>query len=232
MFDEEFVTFSFGNALLNLVGAPIVVDTSDFPGIQIAARSLSQDFSLVTKRSSPPVHFWTGQQDASSLGSSQGAIILGSVAASPLIQRLEDDGKLCLSGIRGKWESYMTAVVENPFEGCGKALVIAGSDKRGAIFGAYTLSEQIGVSPWYWWADVAPKFHPQIYALSVSTHQGDPSVRYRGIFINDEAPALTGWVRENFGKYGVEFYKKVFELLLRLKVSDYLKSNSLYMSSD
>ncbi|CZS90064.1 uncharacterized protein RAG0_01199 [Rhynchosporium agropyri] len=219
MFDEKFVTFSYGNGLLNLVGAPIVVDTNDFPGIQIAARSLSQDFSLVTKRSPPPVHLWTGQQDASSLGSSQGAIILGSVAASPLIQRLEDDGKLCLSGIRGKWESYMTAVVENPFEGCGKALVIAGSDKRGAIFGAYTLSEQIGVSPWYWWADVVPKFHPQIYALSVSTHQGEPSVRYRGIFINDEAPALTGWVRENFGKYGVEFYKKVFELLLRLKAN-------------
>lgn len=65
---------------------------------------------------------------------------------------------------------------------------------------------------------MVPHFRPEIYALPVSTIQGEPSVRFRGIFINDEAPALTGWVRENFGKYGVEFYKKVFELLLRLKV--------------
>lgn len=113
----------------------------------------------------------------------------------------------------------MTTFVENPFGGCHQALIIAGSDKRGAIFGVYALSEQIGVSPWYWWADVVPQFRTEIYALPVTTTQGEPSVRFRGIFINDEAPALTGWVRENFGNYNIEFYKKVFELLLRLKAN-------------
>jgi Glycosyl hydrolase family 115 len=71
---------------------------------------------------------------------------------------------------------------------------------------------------------VVPKYNPEIYALPVSTTQGEPSVRFRGIFINDEAPALTGWVRDNFGKYNVEFYKKVFELLLRLKVRTIMRN--------
>ena len=60
----------------------------------------------------------------------------------------------------------------------------------------------------------------KIFALPIHTIHGEPSIRYRGIFINDEAPALTGWVRDKFGKYGVEFYKKVFDLLLRLKVGE------------
>ncbi|TEA15150.1 hypothetical protein C8034_v002614 [Colletotrichum sidae] len=94
-----------------------------------------------------------------------------------------------------------------------------GSNKRGAIFGAYTLSEQIGVSPWYFWADVPPKFHKHIFALPQTTYHGEPSVRFRGIFINDEAPALTGWARQTFGGYNSEFYKTVFELLLRLKAN-------------
>ncbi|KAL2074153.1 hypothetical protein VTL71DRAFT_7931 [Oculimacula yallundae] len=219
MFDEKFVSFSNENDLLNLVGIPIVVAESDFPGIRIAAQNLAQDFSRVTKGSPSPFHTWTSEQDVFDGGKSSTAIIIGSVAASPLVQLLGEKGKLSLDSIRGKWESYSTAVVENPFKGCSRALVIAGSDKRGAIFGAYALAEQIGVSPWYWWADVVPQFHPEIYALPVSTLQGEPSVRFRGIFINDEAPALTGWVRENFGKYDVEFYKKVFELLLRLKAN-------------
>ncbi|POS69245.1 hypothetical protein DHEL01_v212362 [Diaporthe helianthi] len=99
------------------------------------------------------------------------------------------------------------------------ALVIAGSDKRGTIFGAYTLSEQIGVSPWYWWADVPPRHHPLIFATQKTSIHGPPSVKYRGIFINDEAPALTSWAREKFGGYNVGFYEKVFELLLRLKAN-------------
>ncbi|PVH84775.1 glycoside hydrolase family 115 protein [Cadophora sp. DSE1049] len=222
MFDEKFVTFSKETGLLSLVGIPIIVHHADFPGIHIAARNLSEDFSRVTKGSASPFISWTGTNENENNifdEKCQTAIIVGSVTKSPLIQSLEKSGKVNLGGIRGKWESYVTAVIEEPFEGCRTALVIAGSDKRGAIFGVYGLSEQIGVSPWYWWADVVPKFHPEIYALPVTTTQGEPSVRFRGIFINDEAPALTGWVRENFGKYGVEFYKKVFELLLRLKAN-------------
>ncbi|KAG4432480.1 hypothetical protein IFR05_012046 [Cadophora sp. M221] len=193
MFEEKFVSFSNGSGLLSLVGVPILVDKDDYPGIHIAARNLSQDFSLVTKSAPSPFKIWAGEQDIFDDGSRHTAIIVGSVAASPLIQSLERSGKLSLENVRGKWESYTTAVVENPFGGCSRALVIAGSDKRGAIFGAYSLAEQIGVSPWYWWADVVSQHHPEIYALPVSTTQGEPSVRFRGIFINDEAPALTGW---------------------------------------
>jgi hypothetical protein len=72
---------------------------------------------------------------------------------------------------------------------------------------------------WYWWADIPVHFHSEIYALPIQTCNGEPSIQYRGIFINDEAPALTGWVLENFGSYNSEFYKKVYELLLRLKAN-------------
>ncbi|KAN0110891.1 glycoside hydrolase family 115 protein [Hyaloscypha variabilis] len=218
MFEEKFVSFSPAPALLNLVGLPIVVDKSDFPGIHIAAQTLAEDFARVTKGPPSQIQFIPFERDGFSV-EAPACIIIGSIERSPLLQRLGKHGKVGLSNIRGKWESYTTAVVNYPFEGCRKALVIAGSDKRGAIFGVYSLSEQIGVSPWYWWADAVPQYHSEIYALPVTTTQGEPSVRFRGIFINDEAPALTGWVRENFGKYNVEFYKKVFELLLRLKAN-------------
>lgn len=146
MFDGKFVSFCNGDGLLSLVGIPILVDQADYPGIHIAARNLAQDFSRVTKGPASPLQIRTEEQKG--LHDLHTAIILGSVAKSPLIQGLEKSGELSLDNIRGKWESYTTAVVENPFEGCSRALVIAGSDKRGTIFGAYSLSEQIGVSPY------------------------------------------------------------------------------------
>jgi hypothetical protein len=103
--------------------------------------------------------------------------------------------------------------------GVKSALVVAGSDKRGSIYGLYDVSEQIGVSPWYWWADVPVIHRDQLFVRAGRYVQGEPAVRYRGIFINDEAPALTGWVREEFGNYNHQFYEKVFELLLRLKAN-------------
>ncbi|GAB3026599.1 hypothetical protein GCM10027051_34250 [Niabella terrae] len=100
-----------------------------------------------------------------------------------------------------------------------RALVIAGSDKRGVAFGALELSKQIGVSPWYWWADVPVKKQSSIYINKGSYHYPSPSVKYRGIFLNDEAPALSGWAKEKFGGFNHKFYSKVFELLLRLKAN-------------
>ena len=96
---------------------------------------------------------------------------------------------------------------------------ITGSDKRGAIYGIYELSRQIGVSPWYYWADVPVEKHDRIYLTPGSYTDGEPAVRYRGIFLNDEAPCLTTWVKNTFStEYGGhEFYAKVFELILRLK---------------
>jgi len=95
--------------------------------------------------------------------------------------------------------------------------VIVGSDKRGTIFGMYELSEQLGVSPWYWWADVPTKKRDNAYVVKGRYESGSPRVKYRGIFLNDEAPALTGWTNDKFGGRNSQFYTKVFELILRMR---------------
>ncbi|KXH38914.1 hypothetical protein CSIM01_06051 [Colletotrichum simmondsii] len=220
MFEKAIVTFSSPKdaKAFDLVGSTILVDESDPIGIHIAAQNLAQDFGRVTQSEQSIVQVVQGTQVDVALGSNA-AIIIGSIETSSILQRLEQNGRLNFDKTRGKWESFSTHVIDQPLAGVQKALVIAGSDKRGAIFGAYTLSEQIGVSPWYYWADVPPKHHAAVYAVPEPTYHGEPSIRFRGIFINDEAPALTGWVRANFGSYNSEFYKKVFELLLRLKAN-------------
>ncbi|KAJ0320184.1 hypothetical protein COL5a_009809 [Colletotrichum fioriniae] len=220
MFEKAIVTFASPKdaEAFDLVGSTILVDESDPIGIHIAAQNLAQDFGRVTQSEQSIVQV-VQDTKVDAAGGSAAAIIIGSIEHSSILQRLEQDEKLSFDQIRGKWESFSTHVIDQPLPGVQKALVIAGSDKRGAIFGAYTLSEQIGVSPWYYWADVPPKHHEAIYAIPVPTCHGEPSIRFRGIFINDEAPALTGWVRANFGSYNSEFYKKVFELLLRLKAN-------------
>ncbi|KZL66741.1 glycoside hydrolase family 115 protein [Colletotrichum tofieldiae] len=219
MFEKDIVTFSSEDREpLSLVGATILVDESDPVGIHIAAQNLAEDFGRVTRSDASHVTvFKSTQNDV--VSETTATIIIGCIQSSRLIQQLGKEGKLDTGKIRGKWESFTTAVIEQPLPGIKTALVIAGSDKRGTIFGAYTLSEQIGVSPWYYWADVPPKSHKEIFALRDPTHHGEPSVRFRGLFINDEAPALTGWARAKFGGYNSEFYKKVFELLLRLKAN-------------
>jgi hypothetical protein len=151
-------------------------------------------------------------------GSLSEVVLIGTIGKSPLIDSLIKRHKLDVSGITGQWESAVTTVVEHPMPGVRRALVIAGADKRGTIYGIYDLSEQIGVSPWYWWADVrvarrCALCQPGRYVQPV------PAVKYRGIFFNDEAPALSGWTKEKFGGMNHEFYTKVFELLLRLKAN-------------
>lgn len=123
------------------------------------------------------------------------AIIAGTIGNSDIIDSLIASGKLDVSAIEGKWESFISEVVNSPVPGVPKAMVIAGSDMRGTIFGLYDVSEQIGVSPWYWWADVPSVHQDNIYANGVKKVQGPPSVTYRGIFINDEQPAITNWVK-------------------------------------
>lgn len=129
-------------------------------------------------------------------------------------------GKINVASTKGKWESFTSAIVQKPLDGVDQALVLAGSDKRGTIYAIYDISEQIGVSPWYWFADVPPKKHDALYALPKTKVQGPPSIKYRGIFINDEAPALSNWIQEKYGGvYNSQFYAKVFELLLRLRAN-------------
>jgi hypothetical protein len=152
-------------------------------------------------------------------------IIAGTLGHSKIIDDLVSSGKLDADEIEDKWESFVSKVVENPIPGCPKAVVIAGSTPRGVIYGLYDISEQIGVSPWYWWADVPIRQNKNIWFLPDGKVQGPPSVKYRGFFLNDEQPGLSGWVSWNYKDtpygvgYGRDFYPNVFELLLRLRAN-------------
>ena len=195
----------------------IIIDGKDWPGVIRAGNDLAVDFGLVTSVK--------GKTATSASGTSGPIIIAGTIGKSPLIDSLVTSGKIDVSSIKGKWESFSSQLVSNPVDGVASALVLAGSDKRGTIYAIYDISEQIGVSPWYWWADVPPKKKTAIYALNSKKTQGPPSIKYRGIFINDEQPALTNWVKANYGTYDSRFHAKVFELLLRLKARCLLPSS-------
>ena len=188
--------------------APICVSSGDFPGVLRAAKDLAGDVERVTN--AKPLLI------TDSIPSS-GEIVVGTIGRNPWIDSLISQKKISVEGISGKWETFLIQVVEKPFAGVDRALVIAGSDKRGTIFGIYDLSAQIGVSPWSWWADVPVRHRASLYVLPGRHTQGEPAVKYRGIFINDEAPALSGWAAEKFGGFNSGFYVHVFELILRLK---------------
>lgn len=152
------------------------------------------------------------------------AIIAGTFGANgtDVINELIADGKLDVSDVEGKWESYKIKVVKNPMDGVSEALVIAGSDKRGTIYGIFHLSELMGVSPWVWWADSNPAVcaNMDLDGTGINMTSKEPSVKYRGIFLNDESPSLTTWTNKYGGRNEV-FYNHVYELILRLK-GDYL----------
>jgi hypothetical protein len=189
--------------------ASVYVDSDDYAGVVRAATGLQADIARVTSRIPAITH------DEKGLGAS--VIVAGTIGKSRIIDRLIRDKTLDATEIAGKWESFLIQVVPKPLPGVASALIIAGSDKRGTIYGVYDLSEQIGVSPWYWWADVPIAHKDALFVKPGKYVQGEPAVKYRGIFLNDEAPALSGWTTEKFGGFNHEFYVKVFELLLRLK---------------
>lgn len=148
------------------------------------------------------------------------AVIIGTIGKSAILDQLAAKGKLDTNGITGEWESDVLQIVKNPCPGVGRALVIAGSDRRGTIYGIYRLSELAGVSPWYWWADVPVKEQKILALHGDILKQGPPAVKYRGIFLNDEDWCLRPWAAKTFdpatGNIGPKTYAKVFELLLRL----------------
>ncbi|RME72768.1 MAG: hypothetical protein D6781_01700 [Verrucomicrobia bacterium] len=192
--------------------APLLVDEADWPGVVRAAGDLQKDFQRVTG----VLPEWLGKADSFE-GNVPVVIVADTVGRSALIDRLVREGKLDVAAIAGRWEAFLITVVEEPFSGVERALVIAGSDRRGTIYGIYELSEQIGVSPWYWWADVPPR-RAGILTVPANTRVVEaPKVRYRGIFINDEAPAFANWAAEKFGGANHELYAHVFELILRLR---------------
>lgn len=194
--------------------AAILYDASDAAVVKRAAELFAADVEAVTGRR---------PQVTSATGETGPAVIVGTVGGSALIRRLSEAGKIDTAPLEGAWERYLIQTVANPLPCIRKALVIAGSDRRGAAYGLFTLSELIGVSPWYWWADVPVKKHAALHVDAPPTYSQTPSVRYRGIFLNDEDWGLTPWASQTFeperGNIGPRTYAKVCELLLRLKAN-------------
>ena len=156
----------------------IYVDAADFTAVVRAVGDLRADVQRVSG-AAPVIK-------NSTTGLSSTAIMVGTLGKSPAIDALAAAGKLDTAGVTGKWESAVIQAVANPVAGVTRALVIAGSDRRGTVYGIYEVSQRIGVSPWYWWADVAPTQSPTVTVDGSVFKQGEPTVKYRGIFINDE----------------------------------------------
>ncbi|KAL4984214.1 hypothetical protein BDW68DRAFT_180888 [Aspergillus falconensis] len=217
LLEEHFVSFKPLSGAISIHNAAILYDSQDPAAIDIATGSLADDLEKITGRR--PRRVAVNANQSSGIGATETAIVAATVD-SMLVRDLESRGLLNVSDIRGEWETFRTMVVTDYQEG-KDALVIAGSDKRAVVYGIYTLAEQCGQSPYHYWADVPPVQHPTIYALPKTTTQGPPSVKYRGLFINDEAPALTSWWSKKHGvdhyPLDAEFYRHVFDLILRLK---------------
>ena len=198
------------------VAADVFVSADDWQVAQIAARDLAADVERVTGRK-PVV-----KQTTADL--SENAVLVGTLGKSPVIDRLVKEGRLDVEDVRGQWESFVIASVADPLPGVRSGLVIAGSDRRGTAYGVYELSKRIGVSPWYWWADVTPLRRENLYVSAERLRVGPPAVKYRGIFINDEMWGIRPWAAGNFAPdeglgLGPKTYAKIFELLLRLRAN-------------
>lgn len=195
--------------------ADILVSADDFPVVRIAANDLAADIERVTGRK-PAVR-------TEAKGVREQVVIVGTLGKSALIDALVRAGKLKVDEVRGQCESFVIATVPQPLAGVEMGLVIVGSDRRGTAFGSFELSQTIGVSPWYWWADVTPMHHDNLFIAAGTRREGPPAVQYRGIFLNDEDLGLQPWAAKTFdpqlGDIGPKTYARVFELLLRLKAN-------------
>ena len=198
---ERFVSFQQGDLLINGNNkVEIYMDANDCRGVSYAANALVKDIRNVS-----------GSQ-ATITSNRKATILVGTIGHSAAIDQLVKQKRINGNLLKGKREKFIITVVDNQ-------LVIAGSDRRGTIYGIYELSQQMGVSPWYDWADVPVEHHDSIFVNRGTYTDGEPAVRYRGIFLNDEAPCLTSWVKNTYGTgYGDHrFYQRVFELVLRLR---------------
>ena len=198
---ERFVSFQQGDLLINGNDkVEIYMDANDCRGVSYAANALVKDIRNVS-----------GSQ-ATITSNRKATILVGTIGHSAAIDQLVKQKRINGNLLKGKREKFIITVVDNQ-------LVIAGSDRRGTIYGIYELSQQMGVSPWYDWADVPVEHHDSIFVNRGTYSDGEPAVRYRGIFLNDEAPCLTSWVKNTYGtEYGDHrFYQRVFELVLRLR---------------
>lgn len=210
---NNYISFNLQNSFFPLVtagkSAPLYISDNELSPVKNTAQLFANDLQAVT--GIKPII------KAGKPSKEKEIVIIGTIGNSTLIDELIKKNKLDVSSIKNKWEAFLIQTIEKPFKGIGKALVIIGSDKRGTIYGMFDISEKIGVSPWYWWADVPIVKHHELYVKPGRFLMESPKVKYRGFFINDEAPALSGWAYEKFGGFNHKFYAKVFELLLRMK---------------
>ena len=207
---DRFVNFKQGDLLLNANNrVEIYMDANDCKGVSYAAHALLKDIKTVSGTTA------TLTSDAGFLKKADTArptILVGTIGHSTAIDQLVKQKRINGNLLKGKREKFIITLIDGQ-------LVIAGSDRRGTIYGIYELSQQMGVSPWYDWADVPVEHHDSIFVNKGIYTDGEPAVRYRGIFLNDEAPCLTSWVKNTYGTgYGDHrFYQRVFELVLRLR---------------
>ncbi|NII09372.1 glycosyl hydrolase 115 family protein [Oleiagrimonas sp. C23AA] len=201
-----------GNDRLALIAhdrpVSILVGSDNDAGVRRAAHDLANDFKRVSGHRAPV-------PDATQAAPTT-AIIVGTLGVDARIDRIVHSKHLDTHDVRGVWEGYLMQVVDHPLPGIKRALVIAGADRRGTIFGIYELSRRIGVSPWVWWADVPVRHRDALY-IAPGRFADAPKVRYRGLFLNDEDPALGGWMKQHFGGDNHRFYAHVFKLILRLR---------------
>ncbi len=190
------------------ITAGIIVDENDWKGVIRAAHNLGDDVRKVTGFPSQ-VSLLSSDSPRMKLPKS---IIVGTIGKSRIIDSIIKQKKLDVRKVKGQWESYIIDVVDGN-------LVIAGSDKRGTIYGIYDMSERIGVSPWYWMADAPVAHKDTLYYDGGCFIQPSPKVKYRGIFINDEWPSFGTWCNNHFGGVNAKAYEHIFELLLRLKAN-------------
>ena len=193
---ERFVFFKQQTGALSLKGATIGYSDQEPKAVQIAIDNLQQDIASV--------------MGFTPIKSNTPTILIGTVGSNKQIDQWVK--QKVLKDLKGKREKYIITTIDGQ-------LVIAGSDRRGTVYGIYELSQQMGVSPWYWWMDVPVTKRDYVGILPGQYTDGEPAVEFRGLFLNDEAPCLTSWVKNTFGtNYGDHrFYAKVFELILRLK---------------
>lgn len=201
--------------LVSQKATDIIYDKNDAAVVEIAANLFSEDIQRVTDQKPNVLTALPLQAD--------NIIIVGTIGNSECIDTLIKSKKLDVSKVKNKWEAYTITTIKDPFDGIGQALIIAGSDRRATAYGVFTISEAIGVSPWYYWADVPTPKKTQLHFSSKTIVQDSPSIKYRGIFINDEDWGLQPWAAKHLDTdikdLGPKTYAKVFELLLRLKAN-------------
>jgi hypothetical protein len=217
---QEFVTTSYSTGDVKLVWKDFVADVyvsqAETSAVRNAATIFTEDVERITGHKPSLRNSLTGL--------SSHVVIVGTLDKSQVIKDLIAAGKIDVSEVQGKWETFLIQVVPKPLPGVETGLVIAGSDRRGTMYGIFDVSENMGVSPWYWFADVHPQKQTALVVKDGTYREGPPSVKYRGIFINDEMWGIRPWAKKTYAPdegqgLGPKTYRRIFELLLRLKAN-------------